>query len=319
MTPKDYEVKRKHHYVWARYLKAWASGNNVHYISKKGLPATDSVKGLAQEQGFYKITSFDDDDLQYILSMSRLADDGLQKLHLIFLKDFIKISAVLKSRARFLPNDDDKAVNHLQYNILENIHSGVERKAWPIISALRLGNTEILEDRANKANFCHYIAQQLARTKVVRDQSIAASIRNELPDQITEKMKKNWWFLSFMLGINLGRSLLESPANKHILIENKSGIPFITSDRPVINLHSSMQTRERDKPPEGLDLYYPLSPTHAYMINDTTDFDHFRQGVTSHEVAILNESVAKHCGETVYGSTREAILKLKSHIDYWRR
>ena len=165
MKPKDLEVKRKHHYVWARYLKAWATRDNIHYITKKGLPATDSVKGLARELGFYKITTFSEDDLLYIRTISKLASKDLQSTHMACLNQFIVVSNLLKARAKTHHSDTDLASQILQYNILENMHGGIEREAWPMISELRQGNTTLLADQLNRSKFCFYIAQQLVRTK----------------------------------------------------------------------------------------------------------------------------------------------------------
>jgi hypothetical protein len=318
MNSKDLEVKQKHHYVWARYLKAWATRNDIHYITKTGLPANDSVKGLARELGFYKITTFNDDDLLYIRTISKLASEDLQRLHMGFLEDFISISNLLKARARDHHADTDLLSQILQFNILEDMHGKIERQAWPIISELRKGNTALLDDQTQRNYFCFYIAQQLVRTKTVRDKSMAASSRN-LPDFVTSAMRRNWWFVSFMLGINLGKGLLETPKDRHFLIENKTGKPFLTSDRPVVNVHACMNETQLDNPPEKLDLYYPLSPTHAYMINDSEDYSHLKYRVTIEDVLNLNKRMAETCGDTVYGSTRESVLQVRQYIPQWKR
>jgi len=318
MEPKDLEVKRKHHYVWARYLKAWATKNKIHYITKKGLPAADSVKGLARELGFYKIASFNDDDLSYIRAISGLASDELQSLHMGFLDDFIGISNILKARSKYYDVDNDLVSQILQFNVLEDIHGKIEREAWPLISELRQGNSGVLLEQHQRSYFCFYIAQQLVRTKAARDKSLDASSRN-LPGSVASATRRNWWFVSFMLGINLGKGLLETPKDRHFLIENRTGKPFITSDRPVVNVHSCLKTTLPDSPPEKLDLYYPLSPTHAYMINDSEEYSRLKDGVTLEDVAHLNRCLAEACGETVYGATRESVLQARQHIPQWRR
>ncbi|MCI9875094.1 DUF4238 domain-containing protein [Pseudomonas atacamensis] len=318
MNPKDFEVKRKHHYVWARYLQAWASKKEIHYITKKGLPATESVKGVAKELGFYKITTFNDDDLLYIRTISKLASKDLQQIHEGFLNNFIAISNILKGRAREHQPDTDLVSQILQFNVLEDMHGKIERQAWPMISELRKGNTSLLADIVQKHSFFFYIAQQLVRTKTVRDKSLDASSRH-LPQFVTDAMKRNWWFVSFLLGINLGKGLLEVPKERHFLIENKTIKPFITSDRPVVNVHSCMCMTLPDEPPEKLDLYYPLSPTHAYMINDSEDYNHLKEQVTIEDVIHLNKRMAETCGETVYSSTKESILQARQYIPQWKR
>ena len=57
---KKYQLKRKHHHIWAHYLKHWSLDDlNVWYTSKKGNFCCDSVYGLAAERDFYKINFLD--------------------------------------------------------------------------------------------------------------------------------------------------------------------------------------------------------------------------------------------------------------------
>ncbi|WP_387465702.1 hypothetical protein [Photorhabdus sp. RM323S] len=57
MTHKDLKAKKRHHYVWAKYLTRWGNGtNNVFYTTKTGKIAHDSVRAIAADNYFYKTT-----------------------------------------------------------------------------------------------------------------------------------------------------------------------------------------------------------------------------------------------------------------------
>ena len=47
---------------------------------------------------------------------------------------------------------------------------------------------------------------------------------------------------------------------KLVLLDNETGVPFITGDQPIINVHAAGS----EAPPER--LFYPLSPKRAMML-----------------------------------------------------
>ena len=92
---KHHQVKRKHHHVWSYYLKQWSLNNrDVHYTTKKNKIAYDSVSGLFCEIDFYKVNFFNQDDITFIKSFSKLSPEGLRESHELFLSDFVKISQI---------------------------------------------------------------------------------------------------------------------------------------------------------------------------------------------------------------------------------
>ena len=51
----------------------------------------------------------------------------------------------------------------------------------------------------------------------------------------------------------------ERGKHRLVLLNNQTGIPFVTGDQPIINLHATFGK----VPPESLEFYYPISPTRA--------------------------------------------------------
>ncbi len=314
---KHKQIKRNHHYVWSFYLKSWATDNNIFYISKKGKIACDSVKGLARETDFYKISKLNHMDIEFIKKISARSPQFLQEIHMSHLDDFIKLSNVSSfiSRVKHVPEEILSVQKAIEHNSLENLHSFIEDTAVEVISKLAQGNSECLMSKDNMIAFCSYVGHQMSRTKSFKEKSMRAIKSN--PDigveykELLELLEKNWWFLSFMFGISIGCSLYESKdRDNHIFITNDTGHPFLTSDNPIINMHSSLALIKERQAPESADFYIPLSPKYAYMINKSEDYNHLAYSIGLEDVKIFNEKIVDKSYRTVFGSSEAA---LKTH------
>jgi len=312
---KHKQIKRNHHYVWSFYLKSWATDNNIFYISKKGKVACDSVKGLARETDFYKISTLNQKDIEFIKNISANSPQFLQEIHMSHLDDFLKLSNVsnIISRVKNVPEEVLSVQKAIEHNSLENLHSFNEDTAVEVISKLAQGNSECLKSKNNMIAFCSYIGHQMSRTKSFKEKSMGAVREN--PDigvkhkELLGLFEKNWWFLSFMFGISIGCSLYESKdRDNHIFITNDTGHPFLTSDHPVINVHSSLALIAERQAPESADFYIPLSPKYAYMINNSEDYNHLAYSIGLEDVEKFNKKIVDKSYRTVFGST-EAVLK----------
>jgi len=307
---KHKQIKRNHHYIWSFYLKSWATDNNIFYISKKGKIACDSVKGLARETDFYKISTLNKKDIEFIKKISARSPQFLQEIHMSHLDDFIELSnfSILISRIKYVPEEVLSVQKAIENNSLENLHAFIEDAAVEVISKLAQGNSECLKSKNNMLAFCSYVGHQMSRTKYFKEKSIGALREN--PDigvehkEFLELFEKNWWFLSFMFGINIGCSLYESKdRDNHIFITNDTGHPFLTSDHPVINVHSSLSLIAEMQAPESADFYIPLSPKYAYMINNSEDYNHLAYSIELEDVKKFNKKIVDESYRTVFGSS----------------
>jgi hypothetical protein len=312
---KHKQIKRNHHYVWSFYLKSWATGNDIFYISKKGKVACDSVKGLAKETDFYKISLLNDLDIEFIKNFISKSPPFLQEIHISHLDDFIALSNISSEISKAEPGSEDLSSikKVIQHNSLENLHSFIEDAAVEVISSLAQGDSECLKSKENMMAFCSYIGHQMSRTKAFKDKSMEAinsipGIREAYPEHL-DLFERNWWFLSFMFGLSIGFSLYESKdRDNHVFITNDTDHPFITSDHPIINMHSSLESIPERQAPDSADFYIPLSPQYAYMINNSPDFNHLANSIDINEVITFNKNIAKKSYGTVFGSS-EAVLK----------
>ena len=82
LNKKSLEVKKEHHYVYADYLRSWSNDSEVHYTTKKGKYAKDSVKAIAKERFFYKANHINTEQLKLITHFINLSNvDVLQEHH----------------------------------------------------------------------------------------------------------------------------------------------------------------------------------------------------------------------------------------------
>lgn len=208
LLSKCFEIKRKHHYIWSYYLKIWAINKDVYYLTKKGKVAFDSVSGLACETDFYKTRSLTKQDVEFILGWSKLSPSSyLRRLHWAYLSQFVELSVVSENLA-----SNDMGDLHLkkviEHNSLENLHSYFESGVSDIIRELTNGNVSVLKDDDYMLKFCTYLGHQMTRTKSMKTSSINAVSSNTPPElkAYSELFERNWWFISYMLGFNIGFS-----------------------------------------------------------------------------------------------------------------
>lgn len=314
------EIKRNHHYVWSHYLRRWAENNNVFYISKSGKISNDSVKGLAKETDFYKISPLNSEDIEYIRKFSSQSPEFIQKIHESHLEYFIKLSSISNAISKSSINSEELASidDAIKHNSLENLHSIFEDTAVNVINELSKGNISVLSANANMIPFCSYIGHQISRTKALKEKSLKAvkvgMLRMNANPKYLALFEKNWWFLSFIFGLNIGTSLYESKErDKHIFITNNTTTPFITSDNPIINVHKSVAGLAEMEAPTEADFFIPLSPKYAYMINNSPDYDHLGALITTEEVNNLNKAIYNKSYKTVFASEGQVLSELKAY------
>ena len=274
------DIKSKHHYIWAYYLKQWSVNNrDVWYTTSKNNIALDSVYGIAWEKDFYKINFLDRQDVDFIKLFTRGADPELTELHSGYINDFVLMSNIHAYSKRFKPRKElQQEFKEFQHNVLENLYGSHENDVLKVIQNLKEGRIEVLNDSQNRINFFHFIAMQITKTKNFQKSLNTTFEDKERFEAIPDKpyshseykrlMIKNRWLLSYLIGINIGFSLMGSfELNKHVLLRNNTEEGFITSDKPVINVHSSvLHSKVINSAPQSADFYYPISPNYAYLI-----------------------------------------------------
>ena len=146
--------------------------------------------------------------------------------------------------------------------------------------------------------FLFFLCTQYFRTKAIKERWISSvgpclndprwntlNIQRENID--LENLVHHFsWFIKNACAYSLRRE------NSHLtMLVNETGIPFITSDQPVINIKAdyrnlSIETTE-------LIFYYPIAPNVAITVNDENSDDKIKlnsQQVDEYNCAIINSS-----------------------------
>ncbi|MGO1297768.1 MAG: DUF4238 domain-containing protein [Vibrio sp.] len=307
---KSIEIKRKHHFIWSRYLRSWAKDKDVYYLTKKGNISFDSVAGLACERDFYKINSLTEIDINYILQWSNASTSPyLKKLHHSYLSMFVNLTSLSENASNDFPKDIHlkKVIMH---NSLENLHSYFENGVVDILRNLTAGNGGILKDDDSMLKFCAYLGHQISRTKRMKTKSIETVYKHTPPQYkfLADLLEKNWWFISYMLGLNIGVSFFESRSKEnHIYIKNNTTIPFITGDNPCVNIHECLEGKDPLTPPEKGDFFFPLSPKYGYMINESDKYNYLSESIDPEMVRLLNRKIALNREYYLFSSTSDSI------------
>lgn len=317
------EIKRNHHYVWAHYLRAWASGNDIWHLGPSGAVSCNSVKGLSKEEGYNDVVALTHEDVDFLKRWPTHDSTVLKGFHKRQIAYFEVVSALINChRGRENSSDYEKLCRisrEAEANFFEETHTAIELLARPILDQLVLGSVACLDDRQNSTNFCNFLAHQLFRTRKIRDRIFDEHQKVESKSAAEEKykrlFKKNWWLLSFMNGSGFGYGLvLGWPNSKKVFIRNDTNIPFITNDCPVINLQASADPLNRLSTSESLDLYYPISPKFAYIIADSSNYEHMSLGVCEDEVRQFNIAIANNAHLTIYSNSEKSIREFKPHF-----
>ena len=319
LSKKEFQIKKKHHYVWGHYLNQWSVGKGVYYISESGKIACDSAKGLSWEKGFYKVHALTQEDIDFISAFSKKSPiDNLRKIHMQSLGKFIEISRRLHlAKALNIESPELEHITQvLTYNALEDTHSIVESLALPVLQNLWDERPEILQNSTSQTSFHAFIGHQITRTKSLK--KMAFSFFDDDEFYVEEfpnynfLFERNWWFLSYLWGINLGHSFIFGKNLKCIFIKNNTKIPFITSDNPAINVHPSLKYPPQGKGPENLDLYYPLSPKLAYMINESDYYNYLEHSISEEDVSKLNKMMVLKADKTIFSDSDQILKQLRN-------
>lgn len=318
MSRKELEAKKRHHFVWAKYLARWGSGTkNVFYTTKTGKFAHDSVRAIAADDYFYKTTTLTSKHVEVIKGLSRLSPDHLHQQHMSYLNDFLMMQqAEAVYRKYGIQNQEAELHLHaMKCNLLENLHASHEEMALPVLEALADEQIDVLQDKQYMIEFMMFFGHQISRTKTFRDSAIQVQPRgNVMENDVADAMAHAWWFLSYMFGMSIGFGLYADRHNaRHALLINDTKVPFITSDQPVVNVHSCVAETEFDAPKHS-DLYYPISPRVAYIICDSERFTPGKNEVDESTAVELNAKVASQAMVHIIGDTAHAIRPFKKYI-----
>jgi hypothetical protein len=295
--------KRRHHYVWRKYLRAWSQGEKIFCLRENKI-INPNLMGVGQERDFYKLKDLSSDDVKFI---RQLAIDNSPKEsianHERLLKSFTFLHQLYDKNPQLSEIQDPELINYyeaLLHNLEEDFHSSIENTGHKYLDLLLKEETSFFETDEGFMDFIYYLSVQYMRTKKRRE-SIKLSCSQTGHAKTVEK---TWNILSHIFAANMGGNLYYQRKDfKLILIKNISDHEFITGDQPVINIFSC--STPEGQAPDRLAFYYPISPLLSVLIIEkkyflgNTYLEYGNKEVLSHNEAMRHQSF-----EQIYASKK---------------
>lgn len=264
-------IKRRHHYVWRKYLKTWAEDDLIWCLRNKRI-FQSNLMGIAQERDFYKLNKLREDDINFVkLYVDSIPDQSLRDMCKGWATKFITASEIIRSLRSISPEGEnkkfDEMIDSLIYNTEEDLHSAIEISSIHTINRLIERKEDTFDNRSDYIKFIHYLCTQYTRTNSMKQRAIISD-----PGHLKVDMSKVWNILSHIVATSIGLSIIREQGQWSVVcglwsvvtLINKSDTKFITTDQPVINTFAAFEHQPEEN--DELEIYYPLSPTIAILL-----------------------------------------------------
>jgi Protein of unknown function (DUF4238) len=295
--------KKRQHYVFRSYLLPWTTNEQLWAV-RAGKIFRPNVRNVGVEAHFYELQELTEEDITLI---RRIGIDGapqyvqercntlIDTFTLPFkIKNMIDPGAPDMKAARLWL--DERIINHE-----EELHGDIENALLPALSDMLAGKTGFYSDKDQAQEFLHAITFQYMRTKKRRE---AFHALTRIPVAGAD-VKRFGNLLTLILTLRFADSLYRDRSKfKVVIIDNETGVPFITGDQPIINIHATL----RQVASERLEFFYPLSPYRAMLLLEI-ESEHPAL-VSVDEVANFNNLILRNSHEQVFSNSRESLETL---------
>jgi Protein of unknown function (DUF4238) len=297
------------HFVPRFYLRAWADKERVFCLQGNEI-RHPNIKGVGAENYFYRLQELSTEDVEFLRKgIINDSPEGLKASHERLVQAFtVPYLAKQKLETRGLATSEAMAgINRTIIELNEKLHTNIEQDFQPYLTAMISGDLSFLKDARKASTFYNGLAVQYARTNHIKNtRLIMERERFELYLRIANP-------LIHILATNVGSSLYADRKRHAImLLNNATGIPFITADQPVINIASGPKDTA---PPAKFELYYPLSPTKAMLLLEpSSDFLPGDSTVSETFVHLYNLRMAAHSYRQVFSSSPGVLESVRSEL-----
>jgi hypothetical protein len=298
--------KRRHHYVWRKYLRAWAKNDSI-WCLREGKTFNSNIMNVGQIKDFYKLKELSSKDIDFIYKVAiQPSPPHLQELNKNWINSFNLVFSMRKSIESKGINEAE--INELLdaaiFNLEEDLHAGIEVEAIKYIDSILKEDIAFFKTEDGCMSFMHYICVQYMRTQKIRTNVIAS-----VGDVSFVDTDKIWNVLSHILATNMAWSLYEDRASFNmVLLKNNTSIELITGDQPIINTHATgMNSTEA---PEKLEFYYPISPKLAILITQEHSYGTANKVfLSADEAERYNESIVGQSHSQIYATSKDILNK----------
>lgn len=303
------DVTTNQHYVWRHYLEAWGTPKTIWCKrSDKADPFAVIPKKVAAKNFFYEIHELKEADLYFLnWLISQATDKRLQEINRKWLEGFQTTFEMRRQLSGSAPTPQhlerlENKLRRIERTLIEDWHGGIERRAVPILEALRRGDAGFYKEKTAGDHFIDFLSHQFFRTARIRNAMLA--IQHRMPHDI----RRTWPIEAFIYATNLGSSFARQRSQYRIVfLRNRSEVSFITTDQPVINLIGI------ESGTDEVDLYYPLKPDLAMIYTaDPTRYGDKEVELNALEVDSYNRRLVAMSDSQIYGTDPEHLKDLSA-------
>lgn len=304
------KAKRKQHYVWKYYLKAWLIDQKI-WAHRNGKYFNSSLQNIAQEREFYKLNELTCDEVSFIRAFIGSFDSHLQESANGWLKTFTypfnirnDLNELFKSSlgAGFIDtnNETDALFKTLIINFEEELHCLYEKSAIHLLDKLLQKDSSFFFNIEDKSTFIQFMCVQYMRTQAVKQKII--DVCNLSFANRGVNSENMWNVLSHILAGNMASTLMNDTQLKLIILENVSNVELITGDQPIINTFSIGTNLQ----PNGTELYYPISPRLAVLLTKS-DCSSTHRSLTFEDVEKYNKCIIEKSNLQIFASSKDTL------------
>jgi hypothetical protein len=298
------QKKRGQHYVWRKYLEAWEVDGKL-WALRDGKVFSSAAKGIAKERDFYALVELTQEERAFVRSVAiertgdaRLREDNegwLETLQLPFrLRDAMIQLGLPPSAAQ---QAMDTAINNTE----EDLHGAIETGAVHALAALRAGDPSFYKHEKPRASFAHYVCLQFLRTKR-NQQRFVESFREHYGQRF--RLEACWSVIRHVLATNMAwRLFAEHDRYRLTVVRNRTGVPLITGDQPVLNTFVIGKPAIEEE--SDTELYYPVDAATAVFLGAR---DRSSRDLSEQDVRFYNNAIREASLEQIFASQKETLL-----------
>jgi len=313
---------KSQHYVWRHSLSKWSDdGTSEGMIWCLFLDSNEikyvNLKNLGVENYFYEIfpITFDEKSIIQKLLIDDKKNEKLKASCNMWLNNFYGYTLLkeaidnypkllTKNEAEIEKHNKGYAELQLEYEnskkfIMEEVYKLVETTGIPYLEELWKEKIDFYDCDEAKAEFQVFIAFQYARSKAIRERLIK---KVEIPKF---NMKNCFLPISLITSTIIAWGLIHGNY-KISLIKNKTKIPFIVGELPIVNLKADML---KDIVPTEFELFFPISPVLAVMLSDAVVSNEIIEEKEEKTVQIYNRKIMQATNKQLYSDNQESLKR----------
>jgi hypothetical protein len=259
-----FEGKKIQHYVWQYYLRPWVTEGQL-YCRSGGRIDRRSPKRVSAERYFYQTVELTPEEIAFIEEfLISISPPELKLIHHEWLKTFTLPYKLLDQlKAKGIKEENLNVFKgFIDKNLYEEIHTKMESDSIKYLDSLVKSDSRFYKDADARAEFLHFVNAQYFRTKRIKT-GVRESAGEKLNERVGLNFERIWNPLSVLMVMNVTRNIYAEDF-KLVLFENRTLMPFVTGDQPVVNTFAT-EVPKGDQV-KGLELYFPISPGIAILI-----------------------------------------------------